>query len=127
MVIAVKKNHPLTKLRGKELVRSMAQYPQASPKAFVGIEICEEHPALVKLGVPLKPSFIYDSYDVACSAISTGLYWSLIPELLYNASTFFKMKIPGFKPVTQVCAITPKGRPLPKVIHQFLIEMNSSK
>ncbi|WP_374073580.1 LysR family transcriptional regulator [Bdellovibrio bacteriovorus] len=121
LVIAVKKNHPLTKLKGPELIRSLAQYPQASPKAFVGIEVCEEHPALVKLGVPLNPTFIYDSYEVACEAISQGFYWSLIPELYLEKGNLVKLNIPGFEAITQVCAITPKGRPLPKAIQQFFV------
>ncbi|WP_413942842.1 LysR family transcriptional regulator [Bdellovibrio sp. HCB-162] len=119
LIIVVKKNHPLTKLKGNELVQSLVKYPQASPKAFVGIEVCEEHPALVRLGIPLKPTFIYDSYEVACEAISQGLYWSLVPQLYLEKENLEELEIPGFEARTQVCAITPKGRPLPKALQRF--------
>ncbi len=123
LVIAVKRNHPLCKIHGKSLLKALSDFPQASPKAFHGIEICENHPALQALGIQMNPSLMYDSYDVGVAAISSGNYWSLIPEIFLKNTSLVELNIPGLDITTTICAITPKSRPLPRAVHQWLTSL----
>jgi DNA-binding transcriptional LysR family regulator len=119
-VLAVRKNHPATKLRGLQLIKALSSYPLISPKAFAGIEICEEHPALLKLGIPLSASFVYDSYDTACSVILSGLYWGLVPEMFAKKYALAVLNLPDFDAYTEISAVISKRRALPKAVQRWL-------
>jgi DNA-binding transcriptional LysR family regulator len=120
LMISVKKHHPLKNLKGIKLVNAFADFPFISPKAFAGIEVCEDHPALLKLGVPMNPTFIYDSYDTACSAILNGFYWGLIPECFVKKYSLTSLDVPNFEAHTHLSAVFSKRRTLPKSIQNWI-------
>jgi DNA-binding transcriptional LysR family regulator len=119
MFIALRKDHPL--LRKKE--KNFADYPCALPKAFQGIEVCEDHPALKKFGIQSKVTFVFDSYDVAAQKLISSDAWCLMPDFFIKAYSLKKFVPLGWEAQATVALVTPKSRPLPSFLEESIISI----
>lgn len=119
--ICVKPRHALLKAKKNEVVKELSALPCAAPKAFTGIEICEEHPALKKAGIATRPALIFDSYQVAAEYLRSSQAWTLIPDFLMDGLDLVDLEVPGFQASADFALIAAKGVYLPEaVIQQFL-------
>lgn len=127
MSVAVKSNHPILELSPnvtmQKQIKELSNYPLAAPKAFQGIEICENHPGLIKLGITKRAQFVFDSYDVAASILRNSNYWCLIPDVLLTKYNLKKFNLKNFNENVSIALVTPNGRPLSGVMYK-LIEDN---
>jgi LysR family cyn operon transcriptional activator len=116
LVICVRKSHGIRKLRGARLIEELSRQACASPKAFSGVEICDNHPSLKALGIAPNVSMIFDSYDVAAAYVKTTDAWCLMPKRLAEIHGLAELKIQGFKAEATIAVIAPKGRTLPPAL-----------
>ena len=118
--IAVRKGHPILELPRKQWAEEIKNLPNASPKAFSGIEICENHPALRKIGITKSASLIFDSYEVASAYLTTSDAWCLMPEIMAQRLGLESLQIDDLDAAATVSIIGPKGRPISPVLLQAL-------
>lgn len=78
--LVVRKSHPLLKDRKSDWIKKISDYPATLPKALQGIEICDQHPALMKNKIDAQPTLTYDSYGTALGKIKHSDAWSLVPD-----------------------------------------------
>jgi len=117
--IGVRKGHPLTK--GKATGEALSELPSASPKAFAGIEICENHPALAKAGIKQNVNFIFDSYEIAAEHLKETDSWCLMPETCIELLGLVALKVPDLKASAAIGVLSPKGRAVdPRVLESLL-------
>ncbi|MDZ4660233.1 MAG: LysR family transcriptional regulator [Pseudomonadota bacterium] len=119
--IAVKKKHPLIGKSRDHIISQLSIYPHASPKAFSGIEICENHPALLKFGIKPKVSLMFDSYDVAISYVKNTDGWCLLPEFLIESAGLETFPNLDLYAQSSIDILTPRGRSLPAPILDELL------
>lgn len=117
--ICVKKSHLLTKNR-KILASHLVGFTHIAPRAFAGIELCEDHPALARLGTKSNPLFLFDSYEVAAEYLKCSQAWALIPELLIKSLGLVSLSVERFSASASIAVVTPKGRSLPKFVADAL-------
>lgn len=120
LVVAVAPTHPILKVSPKLRAKSLSEYPVASPKAFQGIEECENHPVFKELGVALHTDFIFDSYDVAVQKIRSSLNWGLLPARFVESGRLRAVPVSGMEVSARICAIVPKGRALPRFLSDWV-------
>lgn len=118
--IAVRAGHPLTKLKGSPLVKSISSFPCVAPKAFAGIEVCENHPELTRLSIPHNPKLIFDSYDVGNEYIKKSDAWCLMPDFYAIQNDLVCLHLPQMKAAAFASLIKPRGRLLPAIIETSL-------
>lgn len=118
--IAVRKGHPLLKEKPQRLAQRLSEIECASPKAFQGIEVCENYPQLKKFGVRSQVSFIFDSYDVAVSRIQSSESWCLLPSSFIRWNKLESVPLPGWKEETFIAAITPNRRPPARALRELV-------
>jgi DNA-binding transcriptional LysR family regulator len=118
MKIAVRKGHPL--LKGKQVMAALSKLPSASPKAFAGIEICENHPSLVKAGINQNVKFIFDSYEVAAEYLKSSEAWCLMPATCIEMLGLSALKAEDIKAEAVIGILSPKGRSVdPRILGQL--------
>lgn len=118
--ICVKPRHAITKARKGEFIKALSQLPCAAPKAFSGIEICEEHPALKKCGIQTRPTLIFDSYQVAAEYLRNSQAWTLIPDFLVEHLELTALEVEDFRASTEFALIAAKGVYLPEAVLKHL-------
>ena len=59
----------MLKARKSSSLAILSKLPAALPKAFAGIEVCEEHPALKRHLISLERRFAFDSYTAALALV----------------------------------------------------------
>jgi LysR family transcriptional regulator, cyn operon transcriptional activator len=119
--IAVRPAHPLLKVKNqKMLVSELSRYPMLSPKAFVGIEVCDDHPALTRLGISSSKALIFDSYDVAASYLKNSNAWCLMPEKLMNPLSLSVVELKALQASAFISLVHPKNAFLPREIIESL-------
>ncbi len=84
MHIFVRKNHPILKLSNKAKVKALTEYPLTLPKSFQGIDNCEKHPSLLKLGVTQAPQLLHDNVSICINALKNSDMFSLLPDYYYH-------------------------------------------
>ncbi len=123
--IAVTPSHPL--LKTTVSVAKLNTYPSATPKAFGGIEVCDNHPEIKKHKIKSETHFIYDSYDVAATFLKSTNAWGLIPEILIPYLGLKSLNFKDWKANTKISVLVPKGRIIPsqieKSINDFFIPL----
>lgn len=82
ILVAVRKDHPVLKLKESEKFKALSQFPAALPKSFQGIDVCERHPMFEKYEIKVRPQFLFDSYGIGLSLVAESDCWSFIPEWL---------------------------------------------
>jgi DNA-binding transcriptional LysR family regulator len=110
MKIAVKPNHRLLRTKGAVSGKEISSYPAASPQAFAGIEVCENHPSLKKAGISSDPALIFDSYEVAANYLKNTDAWCLMPESLIEPLKLKAVKVEKFQAEATMALIHPKSR-----------------
>jgi DNA-binding transcriptional LysR family regulator len=123
LAIAVRKGHPLLRLDPHQRTPALSSLPYAAAKAFLGVEICEAHPVFQKVGIDLKTSFIFDSYEVAAEYLRHSPSWALMPESLIRHYDLEVVEIPNWNESTRACFIAPSKRPLPKAIAEWVLAL----
>jgi len=83
--IVVKKSHPLLKKRAKEQLACISQYGAILPKAFSGIEVCEQNPMFKKFNIDINRDCLFDSYEIAEIKLSCSKSWSLFPDFICDS------------------------------------------
>ena len=117
--IAVKKNHPALKLKGQQLINELSRLSCASPKAFIGIEVCENHPALERAGIKSNVQFIFDSYEVAAHYLKKSSAWCLMPDNLIGDFGLDSLELP-LKANAAISILHPRNQLLPAAIKDAL-------
>ncbi|MEQ1875152.1 MAG: LysR family transcriptional regulator [Bdellovibrionia bacterium] len=107
--IGVRKSHPLLKAKSG-FAEALSKLPSASPKAFAGIEICENHPSLARAGVKQNVKFIFDSYEIAAEYLKATDGWCLMPENCIDLLGLAQLKVSELKATAQIGILSPKGR-----------------
>lgn len=80
LLIAARHGHPIFKQKMSQRVKALSSFPSAAPKASHGIENCESHPILEKLGIQSPVTLIFDSYEVAVNHLLETDCWTLLPD-----------------------------------------------
>ena len=75
-----RKGHPVLKERLTSLA-ILSAFPAALPKAFAGVEVCEEHPALRTHSISLSRRFAFDSYSAALALVLSSNAWGYYPTV----------------------------------------------
>ena len=86
LVPCVRKEHPLLKGRQQSSLAKLTEFPAALPKAFAGIEVCVEHPALKLHSISPERMFAFDSYTAALALVLSSNAWGLLPDIFLNDS-----------------------------------------
>lgn len=120
LAICVRKDHSVRRLRGAKLFKQLSQLPCASPKAFSGVEICEDHPSLRVLRIQSNIALAFDSYDVAAGYLNTTNAWCLMPEGMARIHDLALLQIPKLHAQASISVLVPKGRSLPLAIAEAL-------
>ncbi len=129
--IAVRKNHPLFQFEAHEQLTKLKQFPIAASKSFNSIENCQSHPILQSLDITLPNTLLFDSYNVAISALSSSNLWSLIPE---SVLTWHQDKLSSLNPEfdsmkIEVCLVWPKNHEksplLSAIIHEISAQVKT--
>ena len=114
--IAVRKGHPLLQANEAELPKLLSSLPTTGPKAYAGIEVYEDHPALKKAGIYSNIKLISDSYEITAEYIKKNSGWSLMPELLIKPLGLQMLSMNKLKAFGLVALIAPKARAIPPVL-----------
>lgn len=108
--IAVSPKHPLLKSNSKDLFNNLSRMTTTAPKAYAGIEVCEDHPALKKLGIKNSIGLISDSYEIAAEYIKQNSGWILIPEIFIHPLGLSALPIKNLNATANLSLIAPKGK-----------------
>lgn len=120
LCIAVNSKNSILKLPKPKQILELSNLGALSPKAFQGIEVCEDHPALKKAKINVNTKIIYDSYDVAAEIILSSSYWGLVPNFFCERYGLHTIAPDGFKAEASIAAIVPKNRPLNRFMQNWL-------
>lgn len=120
LLITVKKDHPIFKLKGNRL-KKLSDYPAVLPKAFQGIDLCMSHPMFEKFEVSPKPHTLTDSYDISLDLIKKTNFWGFTPDLLIKNKKEFKHVKPlvGWNAPFSISIIYLKKRFVPTFFKDF--------
>lgn len=79
-VVAVRKKHPIFKLKNDKKLSALSSYSWAHPRHLPGVATCTSHPVFSKIQKQPKVSYFYDSYDVAAEMLIGSDAWALLPR-----------------------------------------------
>lgn len=82
LLIAVRKKHPLLKIKKEERIKHLCDYKAVLPKSFQGIEVCEAHPIFKKNNIVPQVDCWIDNYQVAMAKVIHSDAWALIPDIV---------------------------------------------
>ncbi|MGE3386547.1 MAG: LysR family transcriptional regulator [Bdellovibrionales bacterium] len=120
LLISFRDTHPLTKMTKTQQLAHLSRFPCAAPKAFAGIEICENHPELKKFNIQCKEDFVFDSYEAAIARLQTTDSWCLLPELFVRQHSLAYLRPKGWAAKAKVCAIWNAKKNLSGALREFL-------
>ncbi len=110
LVIAFRKGHKVWKKRSP-FPSALLENAAVLPKAFQGIEICEDHPVFERFGIQPHTECLVDSYEVAVEKVACSDAWSLLPDWIAKDSRLKKLSAPmEWNAQYQICAVWPKDR-----------------
>ncbi len=121
----------MLKARKSSSLAILSKLPAALPKAFAGIEVCEEHPALKRHLISLERRFAFDSYTAALALVLSSNAWGLLPDILLSNSQsngmLATLKVPPtWKAPYSVCAVWKSHRKLFAMEEELLEEVRRS-
>lgn len=123
LLITVKKNHPILKLKESDRIKALNSYTAVLPKAFQGIDLCISHPMFEKFEITPKANTLTDSYDISLELIKNSDYWGFTPDILIKkktASNFSSIKpMKGWNAPFNVSVIYLKKRFIPKFFNDL--------
>ncbi len=123
--LVVRPEHPALKFKPAKLKEWLLTSFCALPKAFQGIDVCEQHPELKRHEITPHLSFLYDAYDVGAAFVKESDAWSLIPEPFCEWHQLAALPLPSWKASTAICAVSPKSRPLPRPLVELLASLQA--
>jgi DNA-binding transcriptional LysR family regulator len=96
LCLVVSAAHPQRKELSGNQFKLLNEYAAALPKAFTGVEVCENHPVLAQHGLVPRETFLFDRYEVGFQHIQHGTAWGLVPRFLLEQDAWAKnlLKIP---------------------------------
>ncbi len=118
--LVVRPKHPALKMKPAALKVWLNETPCALPKAFQGIDVCEQHPEFKKAGIVPRVSFIFDAYEVAAAYLKGSDAWGFVPEPFCTWHDLQDLKLPGWKATTTISAVYPKGRSLARPLAELV-------
>ncbi len=124
--LVVRAKHPALKYKPAALKEWLNEAPCALPKAFQGIDVCEQHPEFKKAGITPRVSFIFDAYEVAAQYLNTSDAWGFVPEPFCEWHDLKDVKLPGWKATTTISAVSPKGRTVPRPLAELMTQLGRS-
>lgn len=124
--IAVKNNHKLLKIKSMHLPGLLSNLTCASPKAYAGIDVCENHPALKRAGIHTNVALIFDSYLVAADYLKLTEAWCLMPNFLIKRLSLKSLEIKNFQADANISVVAHKEKVFPEVIAQTMVQVFQS-
>lgn len=109
MVMCFGKRHPFLKHRR---IEQLSDVPSFMPVESQGIESCGNLPAFRRLGITVKVSNYFDSFEVAASALKLNTCWALLPDFIVQANrSELEAYVPrGWDARYKVSAVWPRYR-----------------
>lgn len=120
LVIAVRKNHPLLKLKGDAQINSVYAYPCTAAKSYQGIDNCESHPIFEKFGIEPRVDLIFDNYEVAVRKILLSDAWALLPEWIVSRHGLVPIVPEGWTAPVNISVLWPRNRILTRVLQKLI-------
>lgn len=120
LLVTVRKKHPV--LTSK---RQLNEFQAIAPKALKGIENCERHPLLKKLGLTSSVQTIFDNYAIAISLLKSSNVWTLLPDFLVEQNRDSLQAVYPSQPSApyNLSAVWLKERPLLKPLKLLLTNL----
>lgn len=84
--IYVKPRHPI--LAEPKPLEKLTDYPAILPKAFQGIDVCENHEMFTKFQIKPNAQVAFDSYGVGSMLVKQGSGWGFFPDWLEKLPRF---------------------------------------
>jgi LysR family nitrogen assimilation transcriptional regulator len=79
MVIAVRKRHPVIKMRRSDRLNALKKFPCVMPMSGNGVDNCQLHPAITNAGLITPVAMQFDDYHSCCEYLRHSNAWSLLP------------------------------------------------
>jgi DNA-binding transcriptional LysR family regulator len=93
--MAVGRKHPILQLPKKQRWKQLNQFLAAFHKGSPGIDLCENHPDLMKLGVSSPCGATFQSDDQAVMLLNHSFYWTIFPDIVIKKYQTFLKTIEG--------------------------------
>lgn len=125
MLLVVRKDHQVLKdmRHSKRTLARLSDFPAVIHKAAPGVDICEDHPELVRHGIKCQIANYFESDDLAVKTISSSDSWSLLPDIVVRQHRKVLAELPlprGWNAPYTVSAIVRKSRKDSPIIGLFL-------
>ena len=120
LLLTVRKNHPLLKLKGANCFKALNTYQAVLPKAYQGIDLCIAHPMFDKFSIVPQANTLTDSYDISLELIRQSDSWGLTPDLLIRKNKSFDVIKPsGWRAPFNIAAIHLKKKFIPQFFNDL--------
>jgi len=120
LVVAVRRNHPALKLKGKDQLKAIMAYPATLPKSYQGIDNCQTHPVFAQFNLQPQVDLIFDNYEVAVEKIRLSDAWGLLPCWIVKKEGLSSVMPDGWSAPYNISVVWPKNRFVTRVIKQLI-------
>ena len=120
LVVAVRRNHPMLKLKKKDQVKAISAYTCTLPKSYLGIDNCQTHPVFDQFGIHPQADLVYDNYEVAVEKIRLSDSWGLLPDWIVKNNHLEAIAPEGWTAPYNISVLWPKNRVVTRVIKQLI-------
>lgn len=118
--VCVAPRNAILKAKRNDIIKRLSEMRTTAPKAFAGIEVCEDHPSLKKLGIRSQVGLFSDSYEITAEYIKHNNGWTFMPEILIKPLGLQELPLSQLKANASISLITPKDRMLCPVVAEHL-------
>lgn len=123
LVVAVRRNHPLLKIKKKDQVRAISAYSATLPKSYQGIDNCQTHPVFDQFNLNPQIDLIFDNYEVAVEKIRLSDAWGLLPDWIVEQSDLASVIPEKWSAPVNISAMWPKNIVVTRVIKQLIASL----
>lgn len=120
LVIAVRKHHPLLKVKPDERIRGVSAYPATLPKSYQGIDNCQSHPVFDQYDVSPHCNLIFDNYEVAVKKLMLSDSWGLLPDWIVARADLDSIVPDGWMAPVNISVLWPKNRIVTRVMQHLI-------
>lgn len=120
LVLSVRKQHPLLKMKDPARIRAVSSYPATLPKAHHGIENCQSHPVFDQFGIVPSVDLVFDNYEVAAKKVAMSDGWALLPDWITKRAGLSAIVPEGWSAPVQIAVLWPSNRVLTRVMKQLI-------
>ena len=92
LFFSVRKNHPILKLKNEQRIKELSNYNAVLPKAYQGVEVCQNHTMFKQYDVALNVQTLTDSYDISLEMIKSSNAWGFLPDIVIPKSELTILK-----------------------------------